>query len=155
MALDRKNILDALKSLFEGDPTLMTMLRSVSTKEVDYHDAGINVDTKYRLYMMGSPREKVSDRSQNADYLIRVDYTITANTSNPQTGKDMIDDIESRMDWLVSNEMWTGNNLTSDSTSLVYDLSWIDSDCDIRDEEKGLVIISEGVIEATINRTRS
>jgi len=155
MALDRRDILVALKALFEGDATLMSTLRSVSIKEVDYHKAGVDVDTKYRIYMMAAPREKLSDRSQNKDYMIRVNYTISAATSDPQTGKDKIDNIETRIDYLISNEMWSGNNLTSDDDSIIYDMAWIDSEAEIRDEEKGLVIISEGVMEFSINSIRS
>jgi len=155
MALTRKDILTAVKSLFEGDSELLSLVKNFYIDAAEYEKAGVGVDKGYKMFMIASPREKVQDRSQNNDYRITVYYTIVANKSDPQKGLDNIDKIENRIDYLLSNEMWSGNYLTSDSDSTVYDIVWESSDAEVRTEEKGLSVLSEGIIQILINRVKA
>ena len=159
--LDRTNILNAIESLLESDSTLYgqsALINYISDDIVRYESAKVSVDVPYKMYIKAPRREKVDVRmGNNTDYNIFVEYRIEGLKSNPQTAIENIDDIEDRIEHLCDNEMWTGGNLSthfSNSESSVINIEWESGTCDMKKDEGGWKIESEGTIRVEINRIK-
>ncbi len=156
MALDRKDIRDAIQALFRADATLLALIDSgnMVVKEVEFLEAKVSNPKKVVLYITANNRETIQNRSQNSDYQIVLPYRLVGKFDDPQTAKDTIDNIETRMEFLIHNEMWTGNMLTSDANSIVYNMTWDVGEAEIREADGNIVIESEGQMTVLINRQK-
>jgi hypothetical protein len=159
--LDRTDICNAIESLFESDGTLYgssALINYITDDIVKFQKATVAVDKPYKMYLHAPRREKVDVRmGNNSDYNIFVEYRIEGLRSNPQTAIENIDDIEDRMQHLCDNEMWTGGNLSQHFTnteSSVINIEWESSSADVRHDEGGIKVESEGTIRVEINRIK-
>lgn len=159
--LDRRDICNAIEALLESDSELYGTtghLNYITDNIVEYDKARVTIDRPYKMFLKAPIREKIATRmGNNADYAIIVEYRIEGLRSNPQTAVDKIDDIDERIDYLIDNEMWTGNNLSSrftNSESSVTDINTEGSEADVSKDEGGWKVECEGSIRVEINRIK-
>ena len=164
--VDRINICNAYKQLFEADASILygqnKLINSISIKFKEFEQAKIDIGTPYKMYIKAPDKEKQEARMQNADYIITINYRVEGKTIDPETAIERLDDIDERIDYLVDNQMWGGLYLTDylnvDGNTLV-NTEWISSSVDTVMEvtdDGGEVwrIHCEGTITAEINRLK-
>lgn len=159
--LDRTDVLAAMEKLFEADSTLYgssAYINNITDSIVEFEEAKISIDKPYKMYLKAPRREKVDVRmSGNVDYNIFVEYRIEGLKSNPQTAIENIDDIEDRMQHLCDNEMWQGSNLAAyftNTESTVINIEWESGTAEVRKDDGGIKVESEGTIRVEINRIK-
>ena len=163
--VDRRNVCNALKSLFEADTGTLfgqnKLIKSISTKFKEFESAKVDIGTPYKMYIKASLKEKTEARMQNADYTITVNYRVEGKTVEIETAVDRLDDIDDRIDYLIDNEMWSGDYLTNYlavTGNTMINSEWVSSDVDsvLEPTEGGGVwrVHCEGVITIEINRLK-
>lgn len=159
--LDRTDVCAAIEALLEADSELYGAsghLNYITDNIVEFENARVSIDKPYKMYLKAPRRDKIDTRmGNNADYAITVEYRIEGLKSNPQTAIEKIDDIDERIDYLIDNQMWTGNNLSghfTNSESTIIDMVFEGSEADTRKDEGGWKVECEGTIRVEINRVK-
>ena len=161
--MDRLQCCNAIKALFEADTSVLygstKLINYITTDIVKFENAKLGVDQPYKMFLKAPRREKVDVRmSGNVDYNIYVEYRIEGLKANPQTSYTNIDDIDERIEHLCDNEMWEGNNLSSYFTNAevtIINIEWEGSNADVKKDEGGWKVESEGTIRVEINRVKT
>ena len=160
-SVDRKNVVDAIESLFNADTTILygdaKFINTITTNYTDFINARVTAKTSYKMFLKANSVQLIESRAQNADYTVNVVYRVEGYMVNPQTAQDHLDDIDERIRYLIENEMHGGTYLSShftNSETTVIDMEWLGSDSDVVMEDKEMRVHCEGNITVSLNRVK-
>jgi len=162
-AIDCKTIRDAVKDCLQADTTILygsgklIPAGDIISKEVEFEKAKVDVNSPYKIFLKCDTIEQGEQRAKNKDYSIACQYRVEGLAKDPQTAKDKCDDINERIDFLFSDQMWNGLQMTgfiTNSESCVIDIDVSNIVGEAVGQDGAWRVHGEGELLFTINRVK-
>ena len=161
MSLDRRGIARALRDLFRSDTTVLygdgKLLQLIEDKAALFSKAKVNYNNPNALYLWVDLSDTTEERMQNTDSSYLCNFRFESIQVNPENAANTIDDSLERINYLINEEMYTGQVLSSyytDSSAQIINMVPLSSTFEYPESTDGkrMIIEIEGAIEIEVNR---
>lgn len=129
-------------------------LDNIINDEVYYDDGKVDISNPYRLFLAVESNSPGEVRMHNRDYTVTIKYRIEGLSGKLSEATERLDNIDTRLSYLVNNQMWSGNYFTGYFTNTectIIDAVIGETSSGITNENNQWRAHSEGSIAITVN----